>query len=113
MSNNNNEIEKRLWDAADQLRANSALKSSEYSVPVLGLIFLHYADFKFINAKSIIEQEFKAGNSRQKISKLHFQAKGVVYLPEESQFSYLLNLPEKEPNDEKPKPPSHTRSAFT
>jgi type I restriction enzyme M protein len=34
MFNNNNEIEKRLWDAADQLRANSALKSSEYSVPV-------------------------------------------------------------------------------
>jgi type I restriction enzyme M protein len=97
MPNNNNEIEKRLWDAADQLRANSALKSSEYSVPVLGLIFLRYADFKFINAKSVIEKEFKTSNSRQKISKLQFQAKGVVYLPEEAQFSYLLNLPEKEP----------------
>ena len=42
-----NDIEKRLWDVADQLRANSRLKSSEYSVPVLGLIFLKYADYKF------------------------------------------------------------------
>ncbi len=40
MANHNNEIEKRLWDAADELRANSKLKASEYSVPVLGLIFL-------------------------------------------------------------------------
>jgi type I restriction enzyme M protein len=36
MPANNTEIEKRLWDAADELRANSKLKSSEYSVPVLG-----------------------------------------------------------------------------
>lgn len=34
---NNNQIEKRLWDAADEMRANSKLKSSEYSIPVLGL----------------------------------------------------------------------------
>lgn len=97
MPSNGNDIEKKLWEAADQLRANSALKSSEYSVPVLGLIFLRYADFKFTNAKSIIESELKASSSRQKISKLHFHAKGVVYLPEEAQFSHLLNLPEKEP----------------
>lgn len=47
----NNEIEKRLWDAADELRANSKLKASEYSVPVLGLIFLRYADHKFTHAE--------------------------------------------------------------
>lgn len=40
MAGNHNEIEKHLWDAADELRANSKLKSSEYSVPVLGMIFL-------------------------------------------------------------------------
>jgi type I restriction enzyme M protein len=37
-------LEKDLWDAADNLRANSDLKSSEYSTPVLGLIFLKFAD---------------------------------------------------------------------
>jgi type I restriction enzyme M protein len=47
-----NGIEKRLWDAADQLRANSKLRSSDYSIPVLGLIFLRYADFRFEQAES-------------------------------------------------------------
>jgi len=40
MANNHSDNEKRLWEAADQFRANSELKSSEYAVPVLGLIFL-------------------------------------------------------------------------
>ena len=43
MPANHNDLEKRLWDAADELRANSKLKSSEYSIPVLGLIFLRYS----------------------------------------------------------------------
>lgn len=55
MPSNNTEIEKRLWDAADDLRANSKLKSSEYSVPVLGLIFLRFANFKFAQ----VEIEFQ------------------------------------------------------
>lgn len=50
--NNNGHLEKRLWSAADELRANSKLKSSEYSVPVLGLIFLRYADHKFTRAQA-------------------------------------------------------------
>jgi len=29
-------LEKRLWDAADQLHANSGLKAQEYSGPILG-----------------------------------------------------------------------------
>src|SRR6266571_3696928 len=36
----NQTLEKRLWDAADQFRANSGLKAGQYSTPVLGLIFL-------------------------------------------------------------------------
>ena len=52
MPANTTELEKRLWVAADELRANSKLKSSEYSVPVLGLIFLRYADHKFTTAKA-------------------------------------------------------------
>lgn len=91
---NNNEIEKRLWDAADQLRANSKLSASEYSVPVLGLIFLRFADHKFTIAKNNIESELRNKNSRMKIRKEHYQAKGVLYIPEEARFSHLLNLPE-------------------
>ena len=55
MPTNNTEIENRLWGAADELRANSKLKSSEYSVPVLGLIFLRYADHKFTQAQKELE----------------------------------------------------------
>jgi type I restriction-modification system DNA methylase subunit len=43
MITNNSQLEARLWGAADELRANSKLKASEYSIPVLGLIFLRYA----------------------------------------------------------------------
>jgi type I restriction-modification system DNA methylase subunit len=48
------DLEKRLWDAADELRANSKLKSHEYSSPVLGLIFLKYADHRFAVAQQEI-----------------------------------------------------------
>jgi len=81
MPANNTEIEKRLWDAADELRANSKLKSSEYSIPVLGLIFLRYADIKFARAEQELNAE-KPAAGRRKISKLDYQARGVMYIPE-------------------------------
>jgi len=88
---NNGDMEKRLWNAANELRANSKLKSSEYSVPVLGLIFLKYADHKF----SVIQTELEGKSTgRRKIGKEDYQARGVMYLPEESRFSTLLKLPE-------------------
>jgi type I restriction enzyme M protein len=90
MPANHNNLEKRLWDAADELRANSNLRSSEYSVPVLGLIFLRYADHKFTQA----EKKMPQPSGRRKIGKADYQAQGVLYLPEKSRFSYLLNLPE-------------------
>jgi len=96
MAGNHNDIEKKLWSAADQLRANSRLKSSEYSVPVLGLIFLRYADHKFTIAQKEIEKRARAKKSRRSISKIDYQAKGVLYIPDKSRFSSLLNLPEGE-----------------
>lgn len=91
-----NEIEKRLWESADQLRANSKLKSSEYSIPVLGFIFLRFADYKFTIAKNEIEKQHRDVGSRRGITKADYQARGVLYLPENARFSYLLNLPEGE-----------------
>ena len=41
------DIANRLWETADELRANSHLKAAEYSIPVLGLIFLKFADSRF------------------------------------------------------------------
>jgi type I restriction enzyme M protein len=91
MAGNHNEIEKHLWDAADELRANSKLKSSEYSVPVLGMIFLRYADHKF----TVVQKELEGKSTgRRAVGKADYQARGVMYLPEASRFSKLLNLPE-------------------
>lgn len=75
------DIENRLWASADELRANSGLKESEYSVPMLGLIFLKYADSRF----SAREAELAGGAvGRRTIGKADFQAKGVMYLPEQA-----------------------------
>lgn len=87
----NNDIEKKLWSAADELRANSKLKSTEYATPVLGLIFLRFADCKFAQA----EEKLKGKSTgRKQITKADYQAMGVMYLPEKSRFSKLINLPE-------------------
>ncbi len=83
----NNDIEKRLWAAADQLWANSNLRPSEFSTPVLGLIFLRYADHKFAQAEAALARKAKAGQGRRKIGKTDFQAEGVLYLPEAARFS--------------------------
>ena len=85
------ELEKRLWDIADEMRANSDLKSSEYSTPVLGLIFLRYADYRFSEQEKILSEKT---TGRRKIGKTDYQAAGVMYLPKEARFSHLLNLPE-------------------
>ncbi|HQZ68223.1 MAG TPA: class I SAM-dependent DNA methyltransferase [Planctomycetaceae bacterium] len=93
MANNHSETERRLWAAADEFRANSELRSSEYSTPVLGLIFLRYADHRFIQAEKELEGK---GSGRRTIGKEDYQAKGVMYLPPKARFSHLLSLPEGE-----------------
>jgi len=90
----NNDIERRLWAAADQLWANSNLRPSEFSTPVLGLIFLRYADHKFTQAEAALTRKAKAGQGRRKVGKVDFQAEGVLYLPEAARFSNLQKLPE-------------------
>jgi type I restriction enzyme M protein len=93
MANGSGTLESRLWAAADELRANSKLRASDYSVPVLGLIFLKYADHRFSVARQDIEGK---SSSRRKVGKTDYQARGVMYLPEESRFSALIALPEAE-----------------
>jgi type I restriction enzyme M protein len=92
MPANNTEIEKRLWEAADELRANSKLKSSEYSIPVLGLIFLRFADHKFAKAEEELKGQQATG--RRQVSKLDYQARGVMYIPEGARWSGLMRLTE-------------------
>jgi len=87
------ELEKRLWDAADDLRANSKLRASEYSVPVLGLIFLRFADTRFAQAEAELVGQV---TRRRRIDKTDYQARGVMYLPDSARYARLLSLPESE-----------------
>ena len=90
-------LEDDLWKAADNLRANSDLKSSEYSTPVLGLIFLKFADNKYRqNEKAILAEHAKLkGTRREKqLSETAIEKCGF-YLPDHARYDYLLKLPEE------------------
>ncbi len=88
-------LEKRLWDAADQFRANSGLKAQEYSGPILGLIFLRFAEVRFAAQRAKLD---KAGASSRRGSRIDdpaaYHADNVIYLAPEARFDFLLMLPE-------------------
>lgn len=90
-------LEKRLWDSADQFRANSGLKAQEYSGPILGLIFLRFAEARFTATRASLEA---AGASDRRGSRVDepgaYHAESGLYLPAEARFGYLLNRPEAE-----------------
>jgi type I restriction enzyme M protein len=86
------EVVSRLWAAADQLWANTGLRPSEFSAPVLGLIFLRYAETKYAVAEDKLGQVGSGG--RRKISKADYEAEGVIFLPSKTRFSHLQSLTE-------------------
>ena len=95
---NNGELKKledNLWNAANSLRAYGGIKASDYAVPVLGLIFLRFADNKYTHA----EPEITAEYNRDKGSRLERSIEQVAiekcgfYLAPEARYDYLLNLP--------------------
>jgi type I restriction enzyme M protein len=95
-SDGSSAFEKRLWEAADQFRANSGLKAQEYSGPILGLIFLRFAEVRFTIQYKKLEQ---AGTSARRGSRVDepaaYHADNVLYLTPEARFDYLLTLPER------------------
>lgn len=87
-----------LWTTADQLRANSGLKSTEYAEPILGLIFLRFADVKYSKYEAEIKAEFeenKGTRTERPIYEIAIEKCGF-YLPREARYDWLLNLPESE-----------------
>ena len=90
-----NSLEKRLWDAADQFRANSGLKAQEDSGPILGLIFLRFAEVRFALLRTKLEVE---GASARRGSRVDvpeaYHAESTLYLSQEARFDHLLTLPE-------------------
>jgi len=92
------QLEADLWAAADNLRANSDLKASEYSTPVLGLIFLKFADINYRRHEEAIRSEFQKLKGTRLEKPLHeiAVAKCGFFLPEHARYSTLLNLPESQ-----------------
>jgi type I restriction enzyme M protein len=91
------QLEADLWSAADNLRANSDLKSSEYSTPVLGLIFLKFADNNYRRHEVEILAEYqklKGTRREKKMSDIAVEKCGF-YLPDHARYDYLLNLSEE------------------
>lgn len=91
------QLEKRLWEGADDLRANSGLTSTQYSMPVLGLIFLRHASNRYAEVKPKIEKELpsRLGQTRP-LTKDDFTKKGALFMRPEAQYDYLLTLPDSQ-----------------
>ena len=88
-------IEKQLWGAADNLRANSNFASNEYFMPVMGLIFLRHAYSRFLEAKTTIVVPTRGGKARS-LTKEDFSQHGAILLREKAQFDFLVELPDSE-----------------
>lgn len=90
-------IERRLWSAADTLRANSNYASNEYFLPVMGLVFLRHAYSRYLTVKSDIEADLpKRGGVTRALTKEDFSQRSAIYLKSEAQFDYLVSLPDSE-----------------
>ena len=88
-------IEKRLWSAADTLRANSNFAANEFFMPVMGLIFLRHAYSRYLAVKDEVAKTLPSrGGKTREPTKEDFSAKGAVFLRPEAQFDYLVSLPD-------------------
>ena len=86
-------IEKRLWNAADTLRANSNYASNEYFMPVMGLIFLRHAYSRYLAVKDAIEAGLPSrGGKKRELTKEDFSQKSAIFLRTEAQFDHLVAL---------------------
>ncbi len=86
-------IEKRLWSAADTLRANSNYASNEYFLPVMGLVFLRHAYSRYLGVKKTIEANLpRRGGKARALTKEDFSQKSAIFLQPKAQFDTLVAL---------------------
>lgn len=90
------ELKDRLWHSADVLRASAHLAANKYGQPILGLIFLRYADILYKKHKAEIEAEYeklKNGRMAKTIKQIAIEKCGF-YLPECAYYDYINNAPD-------------------
>jgi type I restriction enzyme M protein len=84
-------IEADLWEAADNLRANSKLTSSDYFMPVLGVIFLRHAANRFEAAHQQIQADQASGKMpRRKVLPADYVARRALFLPEQARYDWIM-----------------------
>jgi type I restriction enzyme M protein len=84
-------LETDLWEAADNLRANSKLTSSDYFMPVLGVIFLRHAANRFDAAHQQIEADQASGKMpKRKVLPADYIARRSLYLPEKARYDWIM-----------------------
>lgn len=90
------ELKDRLWHSADLLRAGAHLAANKYGQPILGLIFLRYADILYKQHKAEIDAEFEKlkGSRRSRTLKEISIEKCGFYLPECAYFDAINDAPD-------------------
>jgi type I restriction enzyme M protein len=84
-------LEKDLWEAADNLRANSKLTSNDYFMPVLGVIFLRHAANRFAAAQKQIEEDQAAGRMpKRKVIPQDYVRRRSLWLPSEARYDWIM-----------------------
>lgn len=90
------ELEAHLWNTADSLRNESSLTSQMYYMPVLGLIFLRHATYRF----RMVEKELTEAREwptykgvPRPVESVDFERKAAMFVPEKARYEYLLGLP--------------------
>ncbi|HKD81212.1 MAG TPA: N-6 DNA methylase [Candidatus Angelobacter sp.] len=85
-------LEADLWEAADNLRANSKLTSSDYFMPVLGVIFLRHAANRFAAAQAQIEADQAAGKMpKRKVLPADYVRRRALWLPENARYDWIMD----------------------
>lgn len=90
------QLEKDLWEAADNMRANSRFNVAEYRDPMLGIIFLRFAHKRYEEALEKLDPLLETPRGKRKPTADDFKSLGAILLPEKARWNYLSNLPEDE-----------------
>ena len=90
------QLKDNLWHSADVLRAGAHLAANKYGQPILGLIFLRYADILFKQHKAEIEaeyNEYKGSRMEKTMKEISIEHCGF-YLPECAYYDYINDAPD-------------------
>src|SRR5438477_7375918 len=92
-------LEASLWEAADNLRANSKLTSSDYFMPVLGVIFLRHAANRFEAAREQIQEDQASGKMpKRKVLPADYIRRRALWLPESARYDVIMERATSNPS---------------